>query len=346
MKILLKNRSSAKQRSEFFSQLAIILQSGLPLLRGLELLAQQSSQRQKLLCYKLERSLKRGSSLAEAMGKEQFFFPVLAVRLTAAGEESGELSSILKQLAEYYQRQAVIERFVQQAMLYPALLFGVTLLVLLFFCLYILPVLAEAYTAMGLQPAGSFAVLLACRQLLGQPGWLLCLAVVLAFGSVGFIGRWLWRIFLRSSWSGNFHGLLLEVRFCKLLALLLASGLAITQAVSLITETVEDAAYARQLQLLNSRLQRGVAIETAAGSVKRVFSPLLVELVCVGAATGCLPLLLQQAARSGQLRLEEQLARLKQLLVPCVLLFLALVVGTVVCTVLQPLFSMLATLPE
>ena len=346
MKILLKNRSSAKSLSLFLRQLEVILQSGLPLLRALELLAQQQSGRQQLLCLRLERCLRRGSSLAAAMSLEAHFFPPLAVRLVAAGEESGELCSILEQLADYYSRQATLESFVKQAVLYPALLMAVSLLLLLFFGVYILPILAEAYLAMGVQPVGGFALLLEAKQLLAQSFWLSCASLLGAACVALRLLGWLWQRFLRSSWSGNFHGLLLEVRFCKLLALLLDSGLVITQAVAIIVEAVEDKAYARQLQLLNSRLQRGIAMEQSAASVSGVFSPLLLELVYVGAATGSLPKLLEQAAASGQERLEEQLGRFKQLLVPCLLLVLALFVGSIICTILQPLFTMLATLPE
>lgn len=346
MKILLKNRSSAEKLSLFFRQLEVILQSGLPLLRALELLAQQQSGRQQLLCLRLERCLRRGHSLAAAMALEAAFFPPLAVRLVAAGEESGELCSILEQLAAYYGRQAALESFVKQAVLYPALLMTVSLLLLIFFGVYILPVLAEAYLAMGVQPVGGFALLLEAKQLLAQSFWLSCIGLLgAACVAVKLLG-WLWQRFLRSSWSGNFHGLLLEVRFCKLLALLLDSGLVITQAVAIIVDAVEDRAYARQLQLLNNRLQRGIAMEESAGSVSGAFSPLLLELVYVGAATGSLPRLLEQAAASGQERLEELLGRFKQLLVPCLLLILALFVGSIICTILQPLFTMLAALPE
>lgn len=345
MKILLQKRSSAQRLSSFFHQLAVILQSGLPLLRGLEILAQQSQGRQKLLCLRLERSLRRGSSFAAALAKEEAF-PSLAVRLVAAGEESGELASILEQLTVYYSKQAALESFVQQAVLYPALLLVVSLGVLVLFAAYILPVLIETYTAMGVQPAGAFALILKLKQFVAHSVWLSLGCLLAAACALCCLAGFMWQRFLRGSWSGNFHGLLLEVRFCKLLSLLLASGMAITQAVTVITETVEDADYAHQLQLLNSRLRRGIAIEEAAGSINGVFSPFLLELVYVGAATGSLPELLAQAAAGGQRRLETQLGRLKQLFVPCLLLVLALVIGFAVSTILQPLFTMLATLPE
>lgn len=160
------------------------------------------------------------------------------------------------------------------------------------------------------------------------------------------LGRRLLRCFLRSRLSGNFHGLLLEVRFCRLLALLLESGVGITRAVAIVTDTMDDEQYAGQLRLLNSRLKRGIAIEQAAGGAKELFSPLMLELVCVGASTGYLPQMLQEAVTAGEQRLQQQLGRLQELLVPLLLLVAAIIIAGIVCIVIGPLFEMLSAMPE
>ena len=160
------------------------------------------------------------------------------------------------------------------------------------------------------------------------------------------LGRRLLRCFLRSRLSGNFHGLLLEVRFCRLLALLLESGVGITKAVAIVTDTMDDEQYAGQLRLLNSRLKRGIAIEQAAGGAKELFSPLMLELVCVGASTGYLPQMLQEAVTAGEQRLQQQLGRLQELLVPLLLLVAAIIIAGIVCIVIGPLFEMLSAMPE
>ena len=109
-----------------------------------------------LLCYRLQQRLRRGSSLAQALADEADYGKHLTVTLVAVGEESGELAMLLEQLADYYSRQLKLRRFVQRAVTYPAFLLLASLCVLLLFLLYILPVLADTYSAMGVLPAGMY----------------------------------------------------------------------------------------------------------------------------------------------------------------------------------------------
>ena len=347
MKIKLRGGVSLAEQISFYRQLAVILRSGLPLLNALQLLQKHGSAKQMLLCYRLQQRLRRGSSLAQALAAEADCCTQLAVTLVAVGEESGELATLLEQLADYYSRQLKLRRFVQRAVTYPAFLLLASFCVLLLFLLYILPVLADTYSAMGVLPMGTLALLLTLKDaLLQQPLAALALTAGVA-AALFLLGRRLLRCFLRSRLSGNFHGLLLEVRFCRLLALLLESGVGITKAVAIVTDTMDDEQYAGQLRLLNSRLKRGIAIEqAAAGGTKELFSPLMLELVCVGASTGYLPQMLQEAVTAGEQRLQQQLGRLQELLVPLLLLVAAIIIAGIVCIVIGPLFEMLSAMPE
>ncbi|WP_444339614.1 type II secretion system F family protein [Phascolarctobacterium succinatutens] len=347
MKIKLRGGVSLAEQISFYRQLAVILRSGLPLLNALQLLQKHGSAKQMLLCYRLQQRLRRGSSLAQALAAEADCCTQLAVTLVAVGEESGELAMLLEQLADYYSRQLKLRRFVQRAVTYPAFLLLASFCVLLLFLLYILPVLADTYSAMGVLPMGTLALLLTLKDaLLQQPLAALALTAGVA-AALFLLGRRLLRCFLRSRLSGNFHGLLLEVRFCRLLALLLESGVGITKAVAIVTDTMDDEQYAGQLRLLNSRLKRGIAIEqAAAGGAKELFSPLMLELVCVGASTGYLPQMLQEAVTAGEQRLQQQLGRLQELLVPLLLLVAAIIIAGIVCIVIGPLFEMLSAMPE
>lgn len=347
MKIKLRGGVSLAEQISFYRQLAVILRSGLPLLNALQLLQKHGSAKQMLLCYRLQQRLRRGSSLAQALAAEADCCTQLAVTLVAVGEESGELAMLLEQLADYYSRQLKLRRFVQRAVTYPAFLLLASFCVLLLFLLYILPVLADTYSAMGVLPMGTLALLMTLKDaLLQQPLAALALTAGVA-AALFLLGRRLLRCFLRSRLSGNFHGLLLEVRFCRLLALLLESGVGITKAVAIVTDTMDDEQYAGQLRLLNSRLKRGIAIEqAAAGGAKELFSPLMLELVCVGASTGYLPQMLQEAVTAGEQRLQQQLGRLQELLVPLLLLVAAIIIAGIVCIVIGPLFEMLSAMPE
>lgn len=344
-KIFFSKSFTAQQRIMFFRQLAVVLQSGLPLLQAVGLLRGRLDNRLAIVCYHLQQLLTRGSTLAEAMAQEPAFFPQLAVKLVAAGEVSGQLGAVLEQLAAYYEEQEALRRFIVKAAIYPLLLLAAAACVLLFFLLYVLPVLADVYAGMNAAPQGALAQLLQARLWLGQYP---LTALALAAGFVMLLAlacrrwlRWLWG----SRWSGNLHGLIYEVRFCKLLALLLDSGLNITQAVAAVADTMADNHYRGQLLLLNGRLQRGLDLSTALTGAAGLFSPLTQALLDVGAATGYLPRMLREAARIGEDDLRIKLAKIKEVLAPMLLLAAALVIAAVVCAVVGPLLEMLSALP-
>lgn len=340
-KIFFSKSFTDQQRIVFFRQLAVILQSGLPLLRAIGLLRSRLDSDLALVCYRLQQLLTRGSTLAGAMAQEPDFFPPLAVKLVAAGEVSGQLGAVLEQLAAYYEEQERLRRFIAKAAAYPLLLLAAAACVLLFFLLYVLPVLADVYRGMRVEPQGMLAVLLRLHLWLAQYP-LLALALAAGCGLLAALGcRWLWG----RSWSGNFYRLIYEVRFCKLLALLLDSGLNITQAVAAVADTVSDRSYRSQLLLLNGRLQRGLDLSTALTGAEGLFSPLTQALLDVGAATGYLPRMLREAARIGEEDLRVKLAKIKEVLAPMLLLAAALVIAAVVCAVVSPLLEMLSALP-
>lgn len=330
----------------FFRQLAIILRSGISLLRGLELLQQRVDGKMALLCHRLQAHLYSGSSLTAAMQGEKAFFSPLAISLTAAGEASGELVFIFEQLADYYTDKEQMRNFIIKALLYPCFLLFCSVCVMLIFLLYILPVLGSTYISMGIKPQGLLALLLELQEILLYYWPLFALLAVIILLLLYALGKY-GRIYLRNSLGRkNFYHILQEVNFCKLLALLLESGMSITKAVTIIIGTVESSTYKQQLLLLNSRLKRGIDISDAAGAVKGVFSPLTLDLLCIGAVSGYLPQMLKEAARIGEEDLRENLERIKEFLAPLLLLVAAVVIAAVVCVVLGPLFEMLSAMPE
>lgn len=340
-----KHGKMEKQRIIFLKQLAVIIGSGIPLLQGLELLARRSV---KLgpVCNGLMRQLRGGSTLADAMAGCGGFFPHLAVTLTAAGEQSGQLTQVLLELADYYERQLAMKQFIYKAALYPLFLLGSSLLVLLFFLFYVLPMLAAVYASMQAAPGGFLAAALSlhafCRDNLLL---LFLLALALACITAG-CRRQLRILVMGLPVIGRLHNLLLEARFCKLLALLLNSGINITDAVRAAAGTIDDYRWQQSLRLFNGRLQRGMDIGLAVRGAGAVFSPLTLELVAIGAASGRLPQMLLEAAQIAEQDMRSQLERFKEVLAPVLLLAAALVTAAVVCAVIGPLFNLFNNLPE
>lgn len=327
-----------EQRIYFFRQLAVVLQSGLPLLRGLELLSSRQDTELSALCYRLRQSLARGQSLAQAMETDKFF-PTLACSLVRAGEESGELAAILEQLAAYYERQAKLKSFLLKTMLYPVFVLGLSIALFILFLVVVLPALADIYASMQIQPQGILLFLLKLKEHV----FIILLLMVWTIILGGLYARKIFTWLLVHSLLRKFYILLQEIRFCKLLALLLESGMGIVQAVQLISSTVEIRLQKAQWLLWAERLQRGADLAECVGDE---FSSLTVDLVRVGSVTGTLPEMLRQAAIINEEKLLQKLETFKEILGPSLLILVALFIGMILYAVIGPLFEMISMLPE
>lgn len=335
-----------KQRIAFFKQLAVILNSGIPLLQGIEILQQRLDKELGTVCRHLAQRLQAGSTLHGAMSCDSKFFPPLAITLTAAGESGGELERVLEAAAEYYTRQYELKCFLYKSAAYPLFLLTATVAVSLFFLLYVLPQLAGVYSSMQAQPDSFLQWVLWLNSFLSEHALLLA-AVMLA--AAVWLNRYqavLRAAMLQLPGIKGIYGLVQEIRFCKLLALLLNSGLNITAAAEEAGRTFTDEARRGQLYLFRQSLLRGVDIGTAAQRAGYIFSPLTREFVAVGAATGCLPRMLNEAADILEQDLQSKLEKFRELLAPVLLLITALLTALVVCSVMGPLFDLFTALPE
>ena len=335
-----------KQRIVFFKQLATILNSGVPLLDGMELLRQRSDFVIGRVAVKLVSYLQEGSSLASAMQKCGSTFSNLAVTLVAAGERSGELNNVFLEIADFYNKQRELKQFLYKATLYPLFLLCASLAVLVFFLLYVLPMLASVYSSLGAPPNGILQFAVQVSNFLMGNGVAVSLGLVSIVLCVYQRREALLELCLRLPLVCSLHALVLEIRFCKILSMLLDKGINITEAVDLATATIRHKERVRQLKIFNAALRRGEAISTALGTATEMFSPLTAELIVIGAETGYLPKLLNEAASILEQDLRDRLEKLREILAPLLLLVAALVTATVVCSVVGPLFELFSALPE
>ena len=335
-----------KQRIVFFKQLATILNSGVPLLDGMELLRQRTDIAIGKVAVKLVTHLQEGSSLASAMQKCGKTFSNLAVTLVAAGERSGELNNVFLEIADFYKKQQELKQFLYKATLYPLFLLFASVGVLIFFLLYVLPMLASVYSSLGAPPNEILQFAVQISNFLIGNGVAVCLSLVAMFFYIYYRRQIIVEFCLRLPIVRNLYAMALEIRFCKILSMLLDKGINITEAVELAAATIRQKERVRQLKIFNAALRRGEAISTALGTATEMFSPLTAELIVIGAETGYLPKLLNEAANILEQDLRDRLEKLREILAPILLLMAALVTATVVCSVVGPLFELFSALPE
>ena len=342
----LPKRYSNQEKILFYKQLAVLLSSGLTLLQALQLMGSSPDSRLVPICRLLEHSLQQGLSLSAAMLLQKDFFPSLAVTLVSAGEKSGQLTTMLKETARYYQQLEDLRDFVVKAALYPAFLLATAGGVLLFFLFYVLPIIASTVSSLQGKPSGFLQGVLAVKAFIGN--YLPVLLMLLLFSGTAIYSykQILQQTLLQLPILRTLRHTLLEIRFCRLLSLLLNSGISITKAVSLTASTLDDQSKSSQLNYFNQKLSQGMDPTTAARYLPGLFSPLTLELLSIGTNAGNLPQMLEEAGNIQEQRLQQQLTKIKELLGPSLLLIAALLTAAVICSALEPLFDLFTAIPE
>lgn len=316
------------------------------MLKGISLLEKRVDKGTAAVCRQLLAELQNGKTLAQAMERNKSFFPPLVRALIHAGEQSGELQQILVALTDYYARQKDFQNFMIKALVYPSFILLSALGVLLFFLLYVLPELAKAYTALQAQQSNFLSLALQANSFLRE--YPLLIALVLFFISFTFYKTFplICNQLLKCNWLKKIYYLSLEARFCRVLGLLLNSGINITDAVAVAGSSITDKKLLAKIHSFNSLLQRGMDISSAIQHSSQLFSPLTRELLTIGAATGYLPAMLVEAAQIAETDFKEHLARAQEMLTPALLLVAAALTAGIVYAVIGPMFELFSAIPE
>lgn len=327
-------------------QWATLLAAGLTVEHALAALIEQAEdERARQLLAGLRSEILAGYSLRAALDRYPAAFPAIYRASVAAGEQSGELPQVMAQLADYLEQHGALRRKTLQALLYPAIVAGVALLVVIGLMTYVVPQVVGvfAHTKQALPPLTR--ALMAVSALLRDWGWLL-LAATAAAGIAAHLA--LRQPALRRRWESRLLALPLlgrhlrtldATRFASTLAILAGSGVPLLAALEAgarvivrlpLRDAVDDAA---------ARVREGQSLARALGAT-RAFPPLLVHMIASGESTGRLDELLARAARLQQQELDSRGAVLASLLEPVLLLVMGGLVLLIVLAVMQPIIEL------
>lgn len=330
----------------FYKQLSIILHSGLPILRGVKLMNMRIDKKLHNVSNAFYNDLARGYTLSMCVRRQKNFFGDLGIMLVNAGEESGRLEEIASELANYYEKQYKLKKFILKATIYPMFLLTASICVLLFFIFYVLPILTTTYSSMNIEPQGLLVGILKVQVFFHEHKTLLLFIFLTGLIITIQSKENLVNQSKKTPILCKLYFLVLEIRFCKLMSLLLNSGISITNAVAITTKVISDSECRRRLLLFQERLKSGSDIHTASTSLTGWISPLAIELISIGAVTGYLPKMLSEAAFIGEQDLQNRLDQLKEIISPLLLLITAIITAGIIISVVGPLFNLISALPD
>ncbi|MGE0393330.1 MAG: type II secretion system F family protein [Vicinamibacterales bacterium] len=344
------HRVAPKTLAVFTRQFSVMIDAGLPLVQCLEILGTQEEDKRFAATILATRSdVERGLSLAEAMKRHPKTFDALFTNMIAAGEAGGILDTILKRLATYIEKSVKLRSQVKSAMVYPAAVMTIAAVVVAVILWKVIPTFATLFAGLGADlPLPTRLVIAASNALVTLMPFVLVGLVALVFGFQRYYaserGR---RVVDGALLRLPILGLLLRkiavARFCRTLSTLLASGVAILEALDITGRTAGNAVVEDAVTRTRRSIERGETIAQPLRATS-VFPPMVVQMIGVGEATGELDNMLGKIADFYEEEVDVAVAGLLSLLEPAMIAILGGIVGAIVIAMYMPIFSLISKL--
>ena len=338
-------RVKLKDLTVFSRQFATMINSGLPLLRCLSILEQQTSSGEltKILV-QIRTDVEQGSSLSQALAKHPKAFSKLYVAMVRAGETSGSLDSVLLRVADTQEKEVALRRKVKSAMTYPTVVFFLVIVILVAMLVFVVPTFEQLYKDLGGTLPAPTKILIGASQIVRKYFLFVIGGAAL---SVWGLRRWILtdkgrRAFDRFKlklpvFGGLFHKTALS-RFSRTLGVLSKSGVPILQALDIVAETVGNSVMADAVRDIQSSVKEGESI-TKPLSRHQIFPPMVVQMMAVGEETGALDTMLEKIADFYDQEVEATVDALTSLIEPLLIAVVGGTVGVIVISLYLPLFK-------
>ena len=348
----MRARLPTKLLTTFTRQVATLLEAGMPLVRGLRLLAQQERNAAfKAVLAGVVESIEGGSSFSEALAQHPRVFNRFYVNMVRAGEVGGSLDLALKRQAAFMEKAQRIKGKVVAALYYPAAVLTVAFAITAGLLVFVVPRFRDVFADLlgnAQMPAFTRFVLgisdIVRNNFLWTAGFLVGLAVVLRILIGTRAGREVFdRLKLKLPLVGPLFTKAAIAQFTRTLGTLLSSGVPILQALTIVKETSNNRILQHTAEKIHESVKEGETL-TAPLAKSDVFPAVVVGMVDVGEQTGALPDMLEKIADNYEEEVDNAVAGMTSLLEPILIVVLALLVGSIVIAMFLPIIRVITDL--
>ncbi|MFH0942501.1 MAG: type II secretion system F family protein [Chloroflexota bacterium] len=330
----------------FCRQVAMLFESGIDIVTALELLKSQETNRifRKVLA-EIISELRGGSRLSTAIKKYPDVFPPICHRLLSVGERTGGMETVLRQIADYMEKELNARKGVKNALLYPVIVTVLAVAVVGVLVTFVLPAFTSLYRNLSIELPAQTRLLLNSVDFLNTYGLHLLagLGTVVA-GAFGYVrtkkGRYVWdSISLKMPLFGRINLLAELASFCRSLALLFKAGLPLTEIMSLLIEGSNNQVVKEALRDVEKGMFSGEGLSQPMAK-KQIFLPMLVLMVRIGEETGGLDTNLLALAESYEVESQEKTKVLIAMIQPVTTVVIGGVVAFITLSLVQAMYSM------
>ena len=340
---------NGKGLAVFTRQLATLVKAGMPILRSLEVLARQEKRAAfKAVVEDIADAIRSGGNFSDGLAANGRVFDRLYVNMVKAGEAGGVLDTVLERLAVFMEKAQKIAGKVKSAMIYPIIIICVAMAIVSVLMVFVVPKFQDIFS--GLLKGQPLPAL---TQGLMDVSNFMKNHYLLAIG--GAIGAWLaFKIFSRTKFGRRILDWLLIhmpimgdlflkaaiARFTRTFGTLLASGVPILQALIITRDTSGNVHVANAINVVHDRVKEGDNVAKPLEST-HIFPGMVTSMIEVGEETGALPEMLTRIADTYDEEVDNAVAGLTSIIEPIMIVFMAVMVGTIVIALFLPLVSII-----
>jgi len=329
-----------------YRQLALLLESGVNIVTALGLLQEQISNRTlKKVVEDVVNDIRNGNQLSTSMSRHPDVFSSMSCRTLSIGEQTGGLETMLKQVADYMEKEIVTRKGIKGALMYPMIAAGVTVVVVGVLMFFVLPAFANLYGSLGAELPALTRIMIDFSVLLRSYYIHIFLALFIVIG-LGLIyiktqdGKYkLDALTLRIPQLGRVKHLNELARCCRSISLLFTAGLPLTEIMPLVIQGCNNRVMAQALYNVQIDMLKGEGLSRPMAK-NSLFLPMMVQMVKVGEETGSLDTSLLAVAQNYESEAQDKTTSLISMIQPVMTLVIAGIVGLIALSMVSAMYSM------
>ena len=339
---------TTKNLAVFCRQFHTMINAGVSVLGCMDMLRRQTENpRLAMVLSKVYDEVQKGRTLSESMKLHTSVFPLILISMIEVGEVSGTLDSTMEKLAVHFEKDNKINQKIKTAMAYPAVIGCIALLMVGFMMTFVVPRFLSMFKSMGETLPLPTRILLNISNTISNVWFLLgtiagLFAVIYVFNKIKklpIVKLWFDNAVLRLPLAGKNVRKILASRFTRTLSSLLSTGVSLIQALEVVEKVVDNQIVTQGMAKVKEDIKRG---SNLAGPLEGIgiFPVMVTHMISVGEESGSLDAIMEKAADFYDDELDASISQLISLLEPIMILFMALIVGFIVISMILPIFQM------
>jgi type IV pilus assembly protein PilC len=344
------NKISAKDKIIFSQQLAVMVKSGIPLIRALQAIQKQTANEKfGSVINELISDVEGGAKFSNALSKHPKVFSDLYIQIVKSGEKTGNLDRILLKLSKDMEKTYDLNSKIRGAMVYPIFICSILILMVIGVLIFIIPQLASIFEESSAQLPLPTKILLGLSNFTVHYWWILLIIIIISVIGIKFelsteSGKLL---FDKSKLKIPIFGKLLEkiylARFARTLSTLTSAGLPILDTFDTIKDVIGNRVYRDEIIAVRSKIEAGTTIGSALLE-SSLFPSMVIQMVSVGEQSGNLPYILNNLAQFYEKETENMTKNLSSLIEPALMVIMGVGVGFFALAVIMPIYNLVSVI--